>query len=333
MKNKVIPYEFKSVFAEDINFMFKYRLANGFCNRNITITMTYFDQFCVETGITEPHLTEKVVYDWFEWETKHGRIIYYNKVSDIRCLAKCMNGTGKDACIVETAICKNRPSKTQIIPDDEHLLRLFEAIDTFSYKANRDIFAIRQAFPALTRLTYACGLRPGETLNLRRKDINYLTGEIFIADSKGHKDRIVVAKPDVVEMIRQYDYAVSKVIPNSEFLFVDSNGVKCKRYLVNRWLNLCWQEANPETPKEELQRITLYMLRHLFATSFLYARLKDRLSGGVKTADLDDLAYLRLYMGHKSIDSTLYYAHLVPGFLPEGSLEASMEEINARLPL
>ena len=43
----------------------------------------------------------------------------------------------------------------------------------------------------LLRLIYTCGLRPGEGLRLKRKNVNLDTGEILITETKLKKERVV----------------------------------------------------------------------------------------------------------------------------------------------
>ena len=65
-------------------------------------------------------------------------------------------------------------------------------------------------------------------------------------------------------------------------------------------------KANPEIPKEFLPAVRVYDLRHRFATTVLNRWLDDKKNINSR------LPYLRAYMGHKNIEATAYYIHLLP---------------------
>jgi integrase len=76
---------------------------------------------------------------------------------------------------------------------------LFTAIDTLP--TFRDEPFLHQIAPALFRLTYTCGLRPNESRELLRENINFDTGEILITHTKCAKERIVVMSDDIAEQL------------------------------------------------------------------------------------------------------------------------------------
>src|SRR5690606_15210668 len=57
---------------------------------------------------------------------------------------------------------------------------------------------------AILHIIYAAGLRIGEVLRLRVKDIRSDDGYIFIKDGKGKKDRHTVLSPVLLELLRDY---------------------------------------------------------------------------------------------------------------------------------
>src|SRR5690606_8690057 len=57
---------------------------------------------------------------------------------------------------------------------------------------------------AILHTIYAAGLRVGEVLRLRIKDIRSDDGYIFIKDSKGKRDRHTVLSPLLLRLLRAY---------------------------------------------------------------------------------------------------------------------------------
>jgi len=57
---------------------------------------------------------------------------------------------------------------------------------------------------AMLSLVYACGLRRGELLNLKPKDIDSDRGLLIIRNAKGRKDRVVSISEKTIELLREY---------------------------------------------------------------------------------------------------------------------------------
>lgn len=66
--------------------------------------------------------------------------------------------------------------------------------------------------------------------------------------------------------------------------------------------------------------IRVYDLRHVFATTALTRRVES--GANIKAK----MAYLQAYMGHESINETLYYVHLLPETLLSGGRWDTLSE-------
>ena len=158
----------------------------------------------------------------------------------------------------------------------------------------------------LFRLLYTCGLRPPEVRKLRRKDINFKTGELFINQSKSNKDRIVVASSDMIALMKKYDNRRRMFCGNTEEFFIHTNGKSISGEQLVDLTRLCWELANPGLSPDDLPRLRPYDFRHLFASTVLQTWIDE---GKNLYAQLP---YLRAYMGHEDFRDTLYYIHILP---------------------
>ena len=70
--------------------------------------------------------------------------------------------------------------------------------------------------PVLFRMMFCLGLRPGEPLRLRTEDVNLETGEVYIRESKKHRDRHLFMSEDLLLLCRKYD---DKMPKDREFFF------------------------------------------------------------------------------------------------------------------
>jgi len=156
-------------------------------------------------------------------------------------------------------------------------------------------------------LLYCCGLRPVEARKLKIRDVDLDAGKLYIRESKGHNDRIVMLADDVLDYFKTYNEQVSRLLPGREWFFPNSvDSLYTKEWLektfriARKKLGFIQSSSNP--PR-------LYDFRHTFATHRLYLWLNE---GKDLTAMLP---YLSAYMGHAQLSDTYYYIHLVPGQL------------------
>ena len=178
-------------------------------------------------------------------------------------------------------------------------------------------------------LMYGCGLRMNEVLNLRIKDIDFGFDKIYIWDSKSLKDRTIPLplklkerlklQVEDVEKIHKYDieggygtvfmpFALEKKFPNAkhelkwQFLFPMTKVSKDPRSEVirrhhmhpktlGRNIKIASQKANLN------KRVTSHIFRHSYATHLLQAGI--------------DLRSIQELLGHKSVETTMIYTHVV----------------------
>ncbi len=159
----------------------------------------------------------------------------------------------------------------------------------------------------LFRLIYTCGLRPGEGLRLKKKDVNLETGEVFIEQGKHKKDRIVVMSDDMIRLMKEYSiHSAYAGRGEYEFFFADNLGNPYTANWLSYILKTSFKKANPDIDPERLPRIRVYDLRHRFASATLCRWLDE----GENLFNM--LPYLSRYMGHSDISHTAYYIHILP---------------------
>jgi len=139
---------------------------------------------------------------------------------------------------------------------------------------------------AMLSLIYACGLRRSEVLNLKLTDVQSDRGFLFVAHSKGDKDRVVPLSQKLLIQLREYylDYR-PKV-----FLFEGQGGGK----YAPKSLQLVFQKALEEAGI--CKPATLHWLRHSYATHLLESGT--------------DIRYIQELLGHSSSRTTEIYTHV-----------------------
>jgi len=131
------------------------------------------------------------------------------------------------------------------------------------------------------------GVRPVELGNLRMKDIDLDTGEIYPTTAKHGSERVLRIKKSTLAMLKEY------VNKNS---FTQMDIVWNAKRVKENWSKLKVSVAK-KLGEPQLRQIRLYDLRH-FAGSMAYYRTKD-------------IIFTMRFLGHKNIKNTLRYVHLI----------------------
>ena len=133
------------------------------------------------------------------------------------------------------------------------------------------------------------GMRSGEVQRLKRKDINFTENYIVIRKSKNNKGRIIPLAAVPRHYLKTYFGKLDKDLEDDDYVFSVNNGDPITEDAIKCFFQRLKKSSG-------VTRIYPHLLRHTFATSFI-------LGGG-------DLEFLRIYMGHSSIETTQKYLHL-----------------------
>jgi len=102
---------------------------------------------------------------------------------------------------------------------DEELERIYLRADNLDVSSAKKNPLIQYEFPMVIRLMYGCGLRIGETLALKMKDVDLLGGILTMRHTKGDKQRLVPMNPLLTEILERYCLAIGIVGVPDAWLF------------------------------------------------------------------------------------------------------------------
>jgi integrase/recombinase XerD len=134
-------------------------------------------------------------------------------------------------------------------------------------------------------LTYACGLRVSELLNLKKQDLDFKEKTGFIQRGKGRKDRVFNIPESLAKELQQLSESLSQY----DYLFQGKNGKLTSR-------NLQKIVKNALKKSNITKDIHPHTLRHSFATHLLEA--------GVDIRKIQEL------LGHADLSTTQIYTHI-----------------------
>ena len=303
-------YQYCSRFAPYIEGLIEQKLALGYDYTESQRILHTFDRFCTARYPAEELLTQELALKWAEATDTEHNLYRLNRVSVIRELARYMNSIGIAAYVIPLELTRKTERHVPHIYSMEELGRLFAVIDRC--KPSRRSPAKHLVVAVVFRMIYCCGLRPVEARRLLRENVDLNDGTIYILESKGHKDRIVVMSGDMLDLCRKYDKKADSICPDRKYFF-QSPSCRCDGMYSMAWIIPTFKEFLTEAEIYDCSGNTprLYDLRHTFATRCLYKWMHEG-------RDINAcLAFLSEYMGHKHISSTAYYIHLIPGFYSE----------------
>jgi integrase len=253
-------------------------------------------------------LTQESVIGWLDDEANNEKNNLWLKANVIRLFGKYLSAIGVDAYVLPSGYASFKSDFTPYILTDEELSLFMREADGL---INRRVGYLRDphtanVIPVLARLLYTCGLRPNEGRLLKKRNINFDTGEVMISETKAHRERIIVMSNDMLDLCKRYDEWRTLASVNSEYFFARSDNNPFNASWLFNIVRQCWRWAHSGIPKSQIPRFRPYDLRHLFASKVLHKWIDEG-------RDLYAmLPYLRAYMGHVNIEDTVYYIHILP---------------------
>ena len=151
--------------------------------------------------------------------------------------------------------------RTVFIPylfTDKELSSLFFTIDSYTGATCGKRYLPEVVLPVYTRLLYCCGLRPQEPPAILADDVDLETGDVYIRQSKRHKDRHIIMSEDMLRLCRRYDSVAGK----RNWFFQKWDGTPYE----TSWYNNVWRRVISRSGITWRGKPRPYDLRHAFAS-------------------------------------------------------------------
>jgi len=271
-----------------------------------------FDRYLSENNVEEKVLSEKVISEWMKSLNIRKRTLA-NKVILIRLFAKYLNGIGISAFIPE--IPKAANDYVPYLFSDYELTSIFESADNIVKVGHRAICPLMQfEIPMVLRMLYGCGMRIGEALSIRIKDIDFDDGIIIMTHTKGDKQRLVPMHISLTIMLRQYCLAMGLMGKSDSPLFPSAAfDIPMQKHVAkDKFVRILGETDIALRDRHKHERgPCLHCFRHVFAfKSFTQAENAGR------TVD-DSVPYLSTYLGHETLNETAKYLKFSSDLFPE----------------
>lgn len=270
-----------------------------------------FDEYLCSINCDNKNLAEDQLVGWIDSLTGKSSSIA-NVVVVIKIFLIHLKGYGVNAYI--PPIPKVSDDYIPYIFSDKEMERIFFIADTLQIGKPRKNTLIHVEFPMILRLMYGCGLRIGETLSLKMKDVDIDIGVLTLKYTKGDKQRIVPMHPSLTECLRQYcmamgiiGYPEASLFPTSDSMEpVTAHNAKHKfnSILEKSYIFIRGRKKHQRGP-------CLHCLRHVF----IFKSFANAEKAGRKIDD--SIPYLSIYLGHDSLQETNKYLKFSSELFPD----------------
>ena len=203
-----------------------------------------------------------------------------------------MNPTTKGRASARPTTKRKAQKIPEVLTADEQA-RLLAQVDDLSSSSIRG--------RAIIRVFLDCGLRAAELINLRHRDVDLVTGRLWVRQGKGSKDRGLWFNGNTRAALEAWLDSSSKPRSSSDHVFTSLDG---RRPLCGRWLRRYVARLGEQAGIEK--HVHLHLLRHCFACRLL--------------SQTKNLFLVSKALGHASVATTQIYLHLV-----DSELESAMK--------
>jgi len=289
------------------------RRALGYKLKDAPRLLSDFVAFYEEQAAS--HITIPLALQWAQ-RTPARPAEWARRLTCVRCVARYWSATDPQTQIPPWSLLPHRPSRARpYLYTDKEIRQLLEAA---------------QAMGGLPGVTYSClfgllsvtGMRIGEVLNLKTKDVDLAQGVLTIVGAKFGKTRLVPIHASTQKALCKFLRERDRVFGgNLSYFFVsrlgnrlDGGQVRRTFYRLSRKVGLRGATAS--------QGPRLHDFRHLFAAKTLVNWYR---SG----QDVERrLPVLSTYLGHGHVSDTYWYLTICPELmgLAVNRLERHWEE-------
>lgn len=309
---------FESAFAKDMAAFLELRRSSVGVQTfaHDTVTLVKLDCHLAEHDYREKDISEEILLTWIRTLSGKSRTVQL-KVLTVRNFVRYLNGMGGRSFLPD--VPKVKSDYIPYIYSDEELILLIRFADNLETKALNSCCAYTSAMiPMILRILYGCGTRVGETMALRRKDIDFKARTIFLRETKNLKERRIPVHDSLISIMESYCLVLGIMLSPEAYLFPgrkpDSHFAKRQ---VQRWFSELLMLANiDQREKMSGERgASLHCYRHVFVLKSM-----QQLEAAGHPVDTNDLL-LPTYLGHECLLDTDKYMRFSGAQVPD-SLKA-----------
>ena len=287
-----------------------------------------FLNWCNRTYPDEEYLKQEMLEIWGTKRDTENTLSHGRRAAAVNHYVEFINERG-DGPYTLIEYEWGNPSPEPILASKAEMANFFKAVDELPIESTKnnpliDNMLLVRAIeaPVLFRMLYSTGIRVNEIRWLHRDDVDLENGIIYVRRAKGYYERIIALHSTMTELLRKYDRLIRKEVPDTEIFFPNADGSMHNSAWIRVNFKTLWYKYNPK-PADGSREVVPYVFRHNYA-------IENIMSWDQRGYNADKkMVALSKSMGHRGIQSTQYYFHLVPRFadLLDEKEGASISEI------
>ncbi len=271
------------------------------------------DRFFLRTCATNTYITSEQIAAWRMTRVNDKARTLYEKYSVLSQFCRYMCHVGHECYIPRLPRKKDMDFIPYVFTHEqmENIFRECDRMTAFNSNMNSALFAI----PALFRFLYSTGVRIGEALSIRNRDVDYALRRIIIRKTKNQMQRMVPVNSSLENVLKQYEayrnrMPIKSLMDKESFFFVSTVGKPLTNGTVYGWFKKVLRQCGiPHIGKQQGPRV--HDVRHTSAVHSFEKMVK----GGIDIYCA--LPILSTFLGHKTIKGTEKYVRMVQEIYPE----------------
>lgn len=296
-------YEFTSVFARELTRYLAFKQSMGCYGDSRIWYLRSFDTYCTEHEVAS--FDQQAIEGWVMLKKSSQPGSSPSWMSYIRDFGRWMRTHGNPEAYVLAESWKSGFFRSQpYLLSREEISLFFQSATELETTSPWNWQSV-----AFFALMHSCGLRTCETRRLQSRDVDLDKGEIDVLWSKGNRSRSLPITGQIIDILADCDrISRRKFGQQRPGFFVSSTAAPVSPASIGVTFNRIWDQAGLPRAVGGRQPHP-YSFRHHFA----YANIERWMAEGTDVNAM--LPYLARFMGHASLDSTLYYIHTSPDFM------------------
>jgi integrase len=305
-RNPLRTFDYTGPIGRHLTDFIAEKRAVGFKYSSEAFRLREIDRLCIELNTPPDTLPRNLVEEWSVKRPHESHKTWQDRQVVMRQLTKYFINHDLDTHLTTIEPSRQSYNFVPYIFTDSEIARIFTAADSLvshNWSPQR-----QEVLSLLFRLLYSCGLRLGEALSLKVKDVDLEKGVLTVLDGKNRTDRYVPMSLELTQRCRDfYDKIHFEHTQDSVFLPAPDGGFYSRGSMQYAWKQILRLASIPRT--DDGPRI--HDLRHTFAVGCLKAWVHN----GKDLSAM--LPVLCAYLGHKRLSATGRYLRLTADMYPE----------------
>jgi len=288
-----------SIFRDEITTHLSQRKAelSHEAYRHYERTVILFDEFLCKINHSEKEIPISVTESWLSDISKGISINTVNQhIHNIRQFLLYLVNSGCSCYVPRTVMTHD--TYTPYLYSDEDMERIFMVADSMTSSKTTKNRNAENEIPMILRLLYCCGLRIGETVNIKVGDVDFEQNLITLRVTKKNKQRIVPYEKSLSDIIYRYCVRM-EILNDSEAYLFPTNDRYCHISVgsVGNYYRTIRTKAGISNNGliQNGRGACLHCFRHTFAVRSFAKNERN----GIKASE--SVPFLSTYLGHDSL--------------------------------